>query len=68
MKVQKQSYKPTKVVEGYQMKKQQRGGFKIIEYWRMSNEESLRKRTLYKNLNMMDAENILYQLESKLPK
>ena len=66
MKTEKQSYKPIRVIEGYAMKKQLRGGYKIIEYWRMSNEEGVRKRTLHKNLPMTDAEDKLYRLENKI--
>lgn len=61
----KNHYKPKRVVEGYQMKKQLHGGFKIIEYARMSNEQHVRKRTIYKNLTLTDAEDILYRLETK---
>lgn len=61
----KHPYKPKRVVEGYQMKKQLHGGFKIIEYTRMSNEQGIRKRTIYKNLTLTDAEDILYRLETK---
>lgn len=61
----KTTYKPTRLIEGYQVKKQLHGGFKIVEYTRMSNEDVVRKRTIYKNLTLTDAEDILYRLESK---
>lgn len=63
--IKTKTYKPKRVVEGYQMKKQLHGGFKIIEYSRMSNEGIVRKRTIHKNLPLTEAEDILYRLESK---
>lgn len=65
MKNEKQSYKPTQVIDGYDMKKQLHGGYKIIKYWHMSNEQFIRKQTLHKNLPMNVAEEILYKLENK---
>lgn len=60
------TYKPTLIIEGYKMKKQLHGGFKIIEYSRFSNETFIRKRVLFKHLTLSEAEDKLYQLESKL--
>lgn len=62
----KNSYKPIRVIDGYQMKKQLHGGFKIVEYSHFNNEDFLRKRTVHKNLTLSDAEDKLYRLESKL--
>lgn len=64
MKIDK--YKPHKVVDGYQLKKQLGGLYKIIEYSHISNEKHLRKRTIYKDLNLSDAEDKIYRLESQL--
>ena len=50
---------------GYEMKHQQSGGFKVVEYSRMDNESYVRKRVLKKNLTMTDAEDYIYRLESK---
>ena len=61
----KTSYKPIKIIDGYQMKKQQHGLFKIVEYHHYSNEQNIRKRTIQKNLTLSEAEDILYQLETK---
>lgn len=66
MKNQKSSYKPTLIIDGYQMKKQLRNGFKIVEYSHYSNETFIRKRVLFKHLTLTDAEDKLYRLESKL--
>ena len=68
MKNQKTSYKPARVIDGYQMKKHLHGGFKIVEYSHFSNENYIRKRVLHKYLSLSDAEDILYRLESKLNK
>lgn len=65
MKNRKQPYKPTRIVS-YEMKKQLHGGYKILEHSHMSNDTGYKKRTLYKNLPMTDAEDKLYRLESKL--
>lgn len=48
------------------MKRQIHGGFKIIEYSRMSNDTGAKKRTLYKNLTLTEADDAIYKLESKL--
>lgn len=63
--IETKTYKPKRVIEGYQMKKQLHGGFKIVEYSRMSNEDVIRRRTIHKNLTLTDAENILYKLETR---
>ena len=56
--------KPILIIDGYETKKQQHGLFKIIEYSHYSNEPgNIRKRTIYKNLTLSEAENITYQLE-----
>lgn len=68
MKNQKTSYKPTRVIDGYQMKKHLHGGFKIVEYSHFSDENFIRKRVLFKHLTLSDAEDKLYRLESKLNK
>lgn len=68
MKNQKPSYKPTLIIDGYQMKKHLHGGFKIVEYSHFSNESFMRKRVLFKHLTLSDAEDKLYRLESKLNK
>lgn len=66
MKNQKTPYKPTRIIDGYQMKKHLNGGFKIVEYSHFSNEGFLRKRVIHKHLSLSDAEDMLYRLESKL--
>ena len=59
-------YKPIKVIDGYQMKKQLHGLFKIVEVYHYSNElGNIRKRTLCKNLTLSDAEDKIYRLETK---
>lgn len=60
------NYKPKKIVDGYQSKKQLFGGFKVVEYYHYTNEPSVRKRVLFKDLSMTDAENVVYNLESKM--
>lgn len=62
----KKSYKPTLIIDGFQMKKHLHGGFKIIEYSHFSNESFIRKRILYKHLTLSEAEDKIYRLESKL--
>ena len=62
----KKSYKPTRIIDGYRMKKHLDGGFKIIQYSHFSNETFIRKRTLYKHLSLSDAEDKLYKLEKNL--
>ena len=57
--------KRPRIIDGYQMKKQLHGGFKITEYSHIEGNP-IKKRTLYKNLTMTDAEDLLYRLESKL--
>lgn len=64
-KVKNAPYKPKRIVDGYQMKKQQHGLFKIVEYYHFSNEQNIRKRTLHKDLNISEAEDLIYRLESK---
>lgn len=59
------SYKPTRDIDGYQMRRQLHGGFKIVEYSHYSNEDIIRKRTIYKNLTLTEAEDKLYRLEGK---
>lgn len=61
--MKKQSYKPTRLSDGFRIKKQLHGLFKIVEYYHFSNEGILRKRTVAKNLNLSEAESKLYQLE-----
>ena len=68
MKNQKPLYKPTRIIDGYQMKKHLHGGYKIIEYSHFSNEKYIRKRVLHKHLSLLDAEDMLYRLENKLNK
>lgn len=53
-------------IKGYEMRKQQRGKFKIIEYSQATPNSELRKRTIRKDLNMSEAEAVLYELEHKL--
>lgn len=58
------SYKPKRIIDGYTMKKHLHGGFKIVEYSHFSNENFIRKRTLFKHLSLSDAEDMLYRLEN----
>ena len=60
-----QKFKPKKIIDGYQMKKHLHDGFHIVEYWHYENETNVRKRNVAKHLNLSDAENLLYKLESK---
>lgn len=64
-KQQKTTYKPTRVIDGYQMKKHLHGGFKIIEYYHYSNEDFMRKKIIFKHLTLSEAEDKLYRLETK---
>lgn len=66
MKNKNSKYKPECIIDGYSIKKQLMGGFKVIEYSHYSNEKFSRKRTLHKNLSITDAENIVYELNKKL--
>ncbi len=50
------------------MKKQLHGGFKVVEVSHYSNETFYRKRVLKKNLNLNEAEDMIYRLENKLNK
>lgn len=61
-----QSYKPVMVVDSYVMKKHQNGLFKIVMYYHYSNDGTIRKKVIKKHLLLTDAENKIYQLESKL--
>lgn len=47
------------------MKKQQHGGFKVVEVSHFNNEKFYRKRTLKKNLTLDEAEDMLYRLETR---
>ena len=61
-----EGYKPTRVIDGYDMKKHLNGGFRILEYFHFSNEKYVRKRCIAKHLNLSEAESLMYKLESKL--
>nr|DAF47593.1 MAG TPA: hypothetical protein [Myoviridae sp. ctByu2] len=52
-------------IDGYRIKKQQHGLFKVIEYSSLVDGTSLRKRTLFKDLTISDAEDHVYKLETK---
>lgn len=64
------SYKPQRTTDGYVMKKQLHGGFKILEYYHYELHgkatTDTRKRTIKKNMLLTDAENLLYRLEHKV--
>lgn len=64
--MKKPSYKPSLIIDGYQMKNHLHGGFKIVEYSHFSNENFIRKRVLFKHLTLSEAEDRLYRLESRL--
>lgn len=64
----KNSYKPYLIIDTYLMKKQLHGGFKVVEVSHYSNETFYRKRVLKKNLNLNEAEDMIYRLENKLNK
>lgn len=66
MKNEKPTYKPVRIVDGYQMRKHFHEGFKIVEYFHFSNDATIRKKVLYKHLTLSDAEDKLYRLESRL--
>ena len=57
--------KSWKKIKGYEIRKQQRGLFKIVEYIQATPDSGVRKRTIRKDLNLSDAEKVLYDLESK---
>ena len=61
------THRTRKVIDGFRMKKQLHGGFKIVEYSHFEKNgyaiTEIRKRTLYKDLPMTDAEAKLYELE-----
>ena len=54
----------TKIIDGYEMKHSPMGGYRIVEYYHFKNEQ-VRKRTIAKNLNQSDAEDMLWKLENK---
>lgn len=60
------TYKPKRVIHGYEIRRQQCGLHKIVEYSYMDNNTGFKKRTIEKNLTYSDAENKLYQLEKKV--
>ena len=62
------NYKPYLIIDAFLIKKQLHGGFKVVEVSHFSNESFYRKRTLKKNLNLNEAEDMVYRLESKLKK
>lgn len=66
MTSKKHSYKPKRIILGYNTKKQLHSGFKVIEYSRMSNEDYVRRKTIAKNLTVDGAEEMIYELEKKL--
>lgn len=57
-----------KIVVSYAIKKHLGGKFYIVEFYRYSNENGLRKRKLkdYRNLTYSEAEVAIYKLESKI--
>ena len=63
-----ESYKPKRIIDGYQMKKHLHGGFRIIEYSHFSNESNMRRRCVAKHLSLNEAEDMMYKLEAKLNK
>ena len=61
-----QNYKPKRIIDGYYMKKQLHGGFKVYEVFHFSNEQSVRRKCIAKNLTLTDAEDLIFRLEAKL--
>jgi hypothetical protein len=59
------SYKPFRIIDGYLIKPQQGGYYKIVEYSSMSNGQGYKKRTVAKNLDLSTAEAELYKLEKQ---
>jgi hypothetical protein len=57
--------KPKRIIRGYVKKKQQSGGFKVVQYSSMEDDSSPKKRTIRKNLTLDEAEELIYQLELK---
>lgn len=60
------NHKSKLIIIGYEMRKNQHEGFKIIKFFRYENENFSRKKTIYKHLTLSDAESILYKLESQI--
>ena len=63
--MQKPIHKPTKKVLGYEIRKQLRGRFRIVEYY-MTPDGRLHKRSIKKNLLSTEADAQVYELEKKL--
>ena len=61
-------YKHKRIIMGYDTKKQQWGGYKIIEYSKMPDGTGARKRTLHKDLTSDNAEELVYKLEKNIKK
>lgn len=59
----KMKRKSTKVIDGYTLKRQLHGKYKVVAHYHDTNECIPRKRTLYKDLLLTDAESIIYFLE-----
>ena len=72
MKIEKTTYKPIRITDGYIMKKQLHKGFRIVEYFHYELKgrqvTEVRKRTYKKNLLLTDAEDLLYKLENSINK
>ena len=72
MKIEKTTYKPIRITDGYVMKKQLHNGFRIVEFYHYEHRgkpiSEVRKHTVKKDLPLTDAEDLLYKLESKLNK
>lgn len=58
---------PTKKILGYEIRKQQRGKFRVVEFYSLP-DGSIRKRSIKKNLLSTDAEDMVYRLERNLQK
>lgn len=61
--------KAKRVIDGYVMKRQSGGGFKVVEF---SHKElngnpvtQVTKKTIKKGMSMSDAENLIFMLENK---
>ena len=72
MKIEKTTYKPIRITDGYVMQKPLHTGFRIVEFYHYEHRgkpiSEVRKHTVKKDLLLTDAEDLLYKLESKLNK
>jgi len=64
--MKKSKFTLKRIVDGYELRHQQRGGYKITEYSHLENNTGSKKRTIEKDLDLSTAEARMYVLETKL--